>query len=544
MAEEIMRLRPGWRRTTPSSAAGNVTTTGHATLPPEIVERAVRRLGGTGLVYACMYFVMYWIHYFAKRGTPIAQQHLGFYTLSMCVAVALGLGMYFLSRSGRLPPLLMLDLGLVFEVAAGLLIAIDEACKPIPPDAEIFGSSYVTMWVVFFSLVVPATMGKAILASFATAAMGPLGMAIAIVADGNPSPTTAQWLLLYAPAFIMAFWSVMLSRYVYNLSTQVGKAREMGSYELVDLIGRGGMGEVWKAKHRMLARQAAIKLIGAEALCCTSEQEIAAARRRFEREAQATAALYSPHTVALYDYGVTDEGIFYYVMELLDGLDLESFVDRFGPLPESRVIFLLRQACESLAEAHAYGLTHRDIKPKNLFVCRLGLGYDFVKVLDFGLVKSRDTSPDQSRLTREGVTTGTPAFMSPEMALGRENVDARTDIYALGCVAYWLLTGKLVFNATTPLAMALEHIQSEPVPPSQRGEEEISPELEAIIMQCLRKDPAERPQSARQLDRLLAGCVAASAWDNDRAEEWWRMHLPRQAQCGLTPTPEILETVK
>jgi eukaryotic-like serine/threonine-protein kinase len=236
--------------------------------------------------------------------------------------------------------------------------------------------------------------------------------------------------------------------------------------------------------------------------------------------------------VALYDYGVTDEGIFYYVMELLQGLDLETFVERYGPQPQERVIFVLRQACESLAEAHAYGLTHRDIKPKNIFLCRLGLAYDFVKVLDFGLVKTRDTSPDQTRLTRDGVATGTPAFMSPEMAMGRGNVDSRADIYALGCVAYWMLTGSLVFEASTPLAMALEHVQSEPVPPSARTEIDISTELERVIMDCLQKDPARRPQTARDLNRILASCPGASRWSNDHGEEWWRMHLPGQAQCG------------
>jgi serine/threonine-protein kinase len=323
----------------------------------------------------------------------------------------------------------------------------------------------------------------------------------------------------------------------------MGKAREMGSYELVELIGRGGMGEVWKAKHRMLARKAAIKLIRAEALCCTSEQEIAAARRRFEREAQATAALHSPNTVALYDYGVTDDGIFYYVMELLDGSDLETFVERFGPQPAPRVIYLLRQICASLAEAHSCGLTHRDIKPKNIHLCRLGLSFDFVKVLDFGLVKSRESTGDQTRLTREGVTTGTPAFMSPEMALGKGNVDARTDIYALGCVAYWLLTGKLVFEASTALAMALEHIRTEPIPPSERTEIEIPDQLERIVLDCLRKDPAQRPQTARELGRMLAACSGANAWDNDRAEEWWRMHLPGKALCGPTVNVEEDDTV-
>jgi serine/threonine-protein kinase len=537
MAEEKLRLRPGRRRGSQSTPTG-MTTTGHATLPPELVGRAISRLGWTGLVYACTYFVIHWIQVWSHRHDAFAQASWWFYSGSMAVGVGLGLTVFFLARSKKLPPLVMLDIGLLFEVAAGLMIGVAEACRPLLPTDEVRGVSSLTVWVVFFALVVPTTLGKAILASFATAAMGPLAMAVGIVVKGNPNPTLGQWLTLYLPPFLMAFWSVALSRYIYKLGAQMAKAGEVGSYELVELIGRGGMGEVWKAKHRMLARQAAIKIIGAEALCCTSEQEIAAARRRFEREAQATAALHSPHTVALYDYGVTDDGVFFYVMELLQGLDLETFIENHGPQQQERVIYVLRQICESLAEAHACGLTHRDIKPKNIFLCRLGLAYDFVKVLDFGLVKTRDNSPDQTRLTRDGVATGTPAFMSPEMAMGRGNVDSRADIYALGCVAYWLLTGHLVFDASTPLAMALEHVQSEPVPLSQRTEIEISPELERVIMDCLQKDPARRPQTARELNRMLAGCPGATAWSNELGEEWWRMHLPAQAQCG----PAALES--
>jgi serine/threonine-protein kinase len=293
----------------------------------------------------------------------------------------------------------------------------------------------------------------------------------------------------------------------------------------------------------MLARKAAIKLIRAEAICCTTPKEISDAKKRFEREANATAALHSPHTVALYDYGVTDDGIFYYVMELLEGLDLESFIERFGPLTAPRVIYLLRQTCASLAEAHAYGLTHRDIKPKNIYMCRLGLSYDFVKVLDFGLVKTRATS-NESRLTHDGATTGTPAYMAPEMALGHREVDARADLYAVGCVGYWLLTGQLVFEAANALSMALAHVQTPPVPPSQRTEVEVPADLDAVIMECLQKDPSLRPQSARELDRMLAACQDAENWDNDRAEQWWRMHLPRDAQCGHTelPAAEVVET--
>ena len=536
MAKETMRLLP-CRAPTPSGTAGTgTTTTGHS-LPPEMVDRAIRQLGAAGMIYACSYAVMYAVHFFAHRNDPAALASLPFFTICLGVAVAFGLAIFFLARSNWLSPALMLDLGLVFEVAAALLISISESCQPLPADYEIRGVSSVAIWVVFFSLVVPTTLGKASLASFTTAAMGPLGMAMNIVVTGNPVPTLAQWLVLYVPPFLMAFWSVTLSRYVYNLGKQAGTAAEMGSYELVELIGRGGMGEVWKAKHRLLARRAAIKLIRSEALNYDSPKAIQAVRKRFELEAQATAALHSPHTVELYDYGVTEDGTFYYVMEYLDGLDLELLIERFGPQPPERVIHLMRQICESLAEAHAYGLTHRDIKPKNIYLCRLGLRYDFAKVLDFGLVKTREAT-EHTRLTREGVTTGTPAFMSPEMAQGKENVDARTDVYAVGCVGYWLLTGQLVFEASTALAMALAHIQTEPLAPSHRTETEVPADLERVIMQCLRKRPDDRPASARELDRLLASCEDSLRWRNEQAEEWWTMHLPNRAHCGLTACPE------
>jgi len=250
-------------------------------------------------------------------------------------------------------------------------------------------------------------------------------------------------------------------------------------------------------------------------------------QRRFEREVQATAALRSPHTVAVYDFGSTNDGSFYYVMELLDGLDMETLVQRFGPQPPDRVIQFLLQACDSLAEAHLNGLIHRDIKPKNLFVCRLGLSYDFVKVLDFGLVKSK-AMPEMSRdqLTIEGTTTGTPAYMAPEIALGKSNVDGRADIYSLGCVAYWLLTGQLVFEGSAPLSVLLSHIQETPVPPSQRSELEIPAELERIVLACLEKDPDRRPQSATELMALLAADPLSKLWTPQRAESWWRTYEP------------------
>jgi serine/threonine-protein kinase len=251
--------------------------------------------------------------------------------------------------------------------------------------------------------------------------------------------------------------------------------------------------------------------------------------RRFEREAQATAALSSPHTIRVFDFGVTSEGAFYYVMELLSGRDLDSMVREFGPVPAGRAIHLLRQACHSLADAHARGLVHRDIKPANIYVCRMGLEYDFVKVLDFGLVKfnGRAGSPasQETLLTANHTTTGTPAFMAPEVILGQNDVDRRADVYALGCVAYYLLTGQLVFEADTTMKMFLQHVQTPPTPPSQRTELPIPRELDDLVMACLEKDPNRRPQDAERLFELACQCCSVDVWDNSMARSWWETNL-------------------
>jgi serine/threonine-protein kinase len=305
----------------------------------------------------------------------------------------------------------------------------------------------------------------------------------------------------------------------------------MGSYRLIERLGIGGMGEVWRAEHRELHRAAAVKLIRPE-ICDRRDALSGTLRRRFEREAQVTAALRSPHTVAIYDFGTASDGSFYYAMELLDGFDLETLVGRFGPQSPQRVVQFLLQICDSLAEAHNLGLIHRDIKPKNLFVSRLGLNYDFIKVLDFGLVKASGAGDSsQTQLTVDGTTTGTPAYMSPEIALGNK-VDARSDIYSLGCVAYWLLTGHLVFDADTPLAVLLAHIQDSPIPPSQRSELEIPSDLEQVVLSCLEKDPANRPQSALELADALRACRLPT-WGSQQAETWWSTHTPHLARARL-----------
>lgn len=313
---------------------------------------------------------------------------------------------------------------------------------------------------------------------------------------------------------------------ISGLRLRAYEARQLGQYRLVEEIGVGGMGEVWKAKHKMLARPAAIKLIRPEMLGPDDPTMASTLLQRFELEAQATATLTSPHSVMIYDFGISDEGVFYYVMELLDGMDLYSIVSRFGPLPPSRVIEFLSQTCDSLGDAHHRGLIHRDVKPGNIFACRMGRTLDFVKVLDFGLVKeSARTEPGTPMLTQIGAATGTPGFMAPEQALGQA-VDRRSDLYALGCVGYWLLTGQFVFDQTNMTAMILDHVKTAPVPPSQRSEAAIPEDLERVIMHCLEKEPDKRPRTAEELYEMLSACQDFGKWEQKEAREWWKANLP------------------
>ena len=303
-------------------------------------------------------------------------------------------------------------------------------------------------------------------------------------------------------------------------------------YVLKRRIGQGGMGEVWLAEHNLLARPAAIKLIRSDAVDNKNPEEAALVLRRFEREAQAMARLRSIHTVEVYDFGVADDGIFYYAMEYLDGIDLRTLVKQHGPVAAERVVYLLEQACQSLADAHDHRMTHRDIKPANIFICRLGMAHDFVKVLDFGLVTSRALpalgAEETTELTLHGVINGTPAYMAPELVLNGVEADHRADIYALGCVGYYLLTGMLVFQGT-PLGVLADHVKTPPVPPSERVEMEIPSGLERVVLRCLEKDPSERYQSATELAEALLACCPEPPWDARRAADWWGLHLPQAA---------------
>src|SRR2546425_1086728 len=369
---------------------------------------------------------------------------------------------------------------------------------------------------------------RAVLAALASVSSVPVLIGL-MIASGTTSfrLDPAQFFFgLVFPYLLVVGMAYVGARVVYQLGSEVKRARELGSYRLEEKLGEGGMGEVWRAQHRMLARPAAIKLIRPSFAADGRVGVSAEAVRRFEREAQVIARLRSPHTVELFDFGIAADGAFYYVMELLDGLDADSLLRRFGPTPPERAIYLLRQVCHSLSEAQSCGLVHRDIKPANIFLCRYGEEYDFVKVLDFGIVRAVRDSADTSPVhTRENAVQGTPAFIAPEQAMGTD-LDGRADIYATGWVAYWLLTGQFVFTAETPMALLLQHAQTPPTPPSARTDLPIPTALDDLVLACLAKDPADRPQSARELSLQLAEVEGASAWTQDRAREWWATHQP------------------
>jgi serine/threonine-protein kinase len=418
------------------------------------------------------------------------------------------------------------DVALGYMLLNAFGVAILNSWTYLPLEIPAMYVSWNAVVILVFSMVAGTTPRKILLASLAAASMDPLAVWLRHL-SGAEVPTPFNTFVMFIPNYTCAVVATLPSHVFQGLGRRLREAQELGSYRLVELLGHGGMGEVWRAEHRLLARNAAVKLVRPEVLGASSEAEARLALRRFEREARATAALSSPHTIQVFDFGMTDEGTFYYVMELLSGRDLESIVRTFGPMPADRAVFLLRQVCHSLADAHARGLVHRDIKPANIYLCRMGLEYDFVKVLDFGLVKmNQPGSLRQTLVTMDHKTTGTPAYMAPEIILGEAEVDRRADVYALGCVAYYLLTGQLVFEADTPMKMLLQHVQARPVPPSGRTELPIPPELDELVLACLEKDPRSRPQNAEELFRMACACRSCNGWSHEDARGWWEIHLP------------------
>ncbi|MCA8926332.1 MAG: serine/threonine protein kinase [Planctomycetes bacterium] len=455
----------------------------------------------------------------------------------------LSLGMFVIASRRSFCPRALARIGHGYQLLGALAISLSiylPAPDMHPPLSHL---SWLGVWIVVFPLVAPSRLRVAIGLSLACTATVPLAMAITWL-RGAPFPGALEVFAAILPYLFCAGIAVVSASLVNRLSTGISDAREqlmsMGTYELVERIGVGGMGEVWHAEHRLLRRPAAIKVIRQQQLEGATPPERQAVIARFEREATTLASLRSPHTVDLYDFGRTADGAFYYVMELLEGLDLERLVREHGPLPAGRVISILLQVCASLAEAHTRGMVHRDLKPANVMLCRMGLEVDFVKVLDFGLVSTVQTKRQADvKLTGENTILGTPAYMSPEQARAKDSVDARSDVYSLGCIAYFLLTGRQVFEQGEVLAMILDHVGTTPERPSRRLEKPIPEGLEQLVLDCLAKDPAERPQSAHGLAQRLRALEEVEPWTELDAHRWWAVHEPEKARAKVVaPAPD------
>jgi serine/threonine-protein kinase len=317
------------------------------------------------------------------------------------------------------------------------------------------------------------------------------------------------WMALAAACAVYGCHKVSLLR------EQAFEARKLGQYQLKERLGSGGMGEVYLAEHVLLRRPCAIKLIRPDQ--AVDETSLV----RFEREVRATATLTHWNTIEIYDYGHAEDGTFYYVMEYLPGMSLQDLVDRHGPLPPERIVHLLRQVCAALREAHAIGLIHRDIKPSNIIACERGGVHDVAKLLDFGIVQSSGGAGEALRLTQQGVIAGSPPYVSPEQAAGKVALDGRSDIYSLGAVAYFLLTGRPPFVRETVLQVLMAHVYEAVLPPGE-VRPDVPPDLEEVVLRCLAKDPARRYPDAASLDDDLARCAGAGDWDPERAAAWWQ----------------------
>jgi serine/threonine-protein kinase len=384
---------------------------------------------------------------------------------------------------------------------------------------RLVGVSAALRWfllIVLYGTFIPNT-GRRCAAIVIVLALLPVALT---VAGSLFDPATAVYVLSTLPETVVlvataAAIAVFGSHKMRELHREAHEARRVGQYRLKKVLGFGGMGTVYLAEHVLIRRPCAIKVIRPD------QAGDPRTLMRFEREVRATATLTHLNTVELFDYGHTADGTFYYVMEYLPGLNLEDMVEQYGPLPPARVVHLLRQVCGALHEAHGIGLIHRDVKPSNIIACERGGVPDVAKLLDFGLVKTFDNGHDSVKLTREGTFTGSPGFMSPEQALGRGQLDARSDIYNVGAVAYFLLTGRLAFERTSTLEMLHAHA-SEPFVPADQFTRVAPDDLQRIVARCLEKDPDRRYRDAQALEEALLACQGVEAWTTEKARDWWQ----------------------
>jgi len=410
---------------------------------------------------------------------------------------------------------------------------------------RLVGISSVLRWsllIVIYGTFIPNTWRRCAVVVCSLASMPVILMLIGSQMDQAAGPyvlaAVPETVIMLATAVAIAVFG---SHKIRELHEKAHEAEKLGQYRLKQVIGFGGMGTVYLAEHVLLRRQCAIKLIRAD------QAGDPRTLLRFEREVRATATLTHWNTVEIFDYGHAEDGTFYYVMEYLPGMNLEDLVEQHGPMPPERAVHFLRQVCQALREAHSIGLIHRDIKPSNIFASERGKVYDVAKLLDFGLVKNSGLAGDDARLTQEGSFTGSPAFMSPEQAAGQQQLDARSDIYNVGAVGYFLITGQLLFDRGSPLQMLHAHAY-EPLVPNHQFEESVPADLKQVILRSLEKDPERRYQDAASLDKALAMCACAGRWTLEKAEEWWRERIestmPAVSPAALEPDSRTIAATK
>ena len=504
---------------------------GISVLPEELLRSVGFRLRWAAVLYGAGFVGYYALLSLTAPGFR-QTAHYGTETVVVAASGLLAAVVGFLAFRRRHDPTFLIHVGLAFEVFAALGISFVEFWGFLGDERTgYFGVSWVALWIMFFPLFVPAPPGRALLAGFLSALTGPLILVCSTASDASPHLHLEYWIRVCVPTLLAVGLGYFAASLVYRLGRQVTDARRLGAYELEALLGQGGMGEVWKAKHRYLSRPAAVKLIRPGALQADPGNGNQL-DRRFAREAEATASLRSPHSVVLYDYGKETGGTYYYVMELLEGVDLRRLVQDHGPVPEARAARFLVQACHALRDAHARGLIHRDVKPANLYACRLGLEVDFVKVLDFGLVKRRSHGDESLDLTLDGGMLGTPAFMAPETILDPERIDHRADLYSLAAVGYWLVTGRSVFDGRTTGEVLDSHLRVPAEPPSRYAAGPVSAEFDAIILSCLAKRREDRPRDAAEVMRRME--PLADAWAPEDAAAWWDRHFPGSGNGDTT----------
>jgi hypothetical protein len=483
----------------------------------DFLQDRIRQFARTSVVIASLVFIIGVLlrRFFLPAGTDASEiatsqmLHLGL--------IATFAAMWLSTRGAPLPIAVLLLIDATGTIAVCVAVDLMALHLPVLLRPDLFSLLTVMGILLYRAAIVPGDPWRAFwIGAAAAAPLPPITYRLHELAPpaavATPPLGYALWVLVFCVLAVAL--SVVTSRVIYGLREKISEARRLGQYTLIEKIGEGGMGAVYRASHALLRRPTAVKLLPPER---AGEIDLA----RFEREVQMTSLLTSPHIVSIYDYGRTPDGIFYYAMEYLDGIDLDELVRREGPIPPSRAVHILVQVCRALEEAHEVGLIHRDIKPANILLCERGGTPDVAKVVDFGLVKSLRSAGERG-VTLENVVLGTPHYMPPEAISSPERVDARSDLYAVGAVAYFLLTGRAVFDGGSAMSIFTKHLRDSPVAPSERLGRGIPADLEALVLASLSKDPAGRPASARDFRESLASCRGVPAWTDAEAAAWWK----------------------